>query len=138
MTDIIEQLKNRACQEGQPHVGDDWKADHGHTDCWLYGQAVAEVERLRDRLVKIEALHVERDRLATELKEAAMQTISNIGQLQDALTSRNRYRIALANIYLDQDGTVCETCGREGRASTTDWHAADCVWVEARTHKDEL
>lgn len=53
MTDIVEQLKNRVCKEGQSHVGDDWKADHGHTDCWLYGQAVTEIERLRDRLVDL-------------------------------------------------------------------------------------
>jgi hypothetical protein len=45
--DIVEQLRDRACPSGQPHTGDDPKADHGHTDCWLHHLAADEIERLR-------------------------------------------------------------------------------------------
>ena len=40
MTDIVERLRDQCC-----HLGHD---DHGHTNCWLFGRAAAEIERLRE------------------------------------------------------------------------------------------
>ena len=45
--DIVDRLRERACQAGLPHTGDNPKDDHGHTDCWLHHQAADEIERLR-------------------------------------------------------------------------------------------
>ena len=45
--DIVEQLRDRACQSGLPHTADNPREDHGHTDCWLHHQAADEIERLR-------------------------------------------------------------------------------------------
>jgi len=50
MSDIVERLRERACPAGEPHTGDDPKADHGHTDCWLHHQAADEIERLRSEV----------------------------------------------------------------------------------------
>lgn len=47
MSDIVQQLRNRACPAGEPWTGDDPKSDHGHTDCWLMHQAADEIEDLR-------------------------------------------------------------------------------------------
>lgn len=40
MTDIVERLRDQCCRLGHD--------DHGHTDCWLFGRAAAEIERLRE------------------------------------------------------------------------------------------
>lgn len=53
MNDIVKQLRDRACQAGLPHTGDNPKEDHGHTDCWLHHQAADEIERLRALLDNI-------------------------------------------------------------------------------------
>jgi hypothetical protein len=39
MTDIVERLRDQCCRLGHD--------DHGHTNCWLFGRAAAEIERLR-------------------------------------------------------------------------------------------
>ena len=38
--DIVERLRDQCCRLGHD--------DHGHTDCWLFGRAAAEIERLRE------------------------------------------------------------------------------------------
>jgi hypothetical protein len=43
---VIEQLRLLSCRAGQPHVGDDWAADHGHTSCWVHGLAARMIARL--------------------------------------------------------------------------------------------
>jgi len=53
MNDIVKQLRDRACQAGLPHTGDNPEEDHGHTDCWLHHQAADEIERLRSLLSNI-------------------------------------------------------------------------------------
>ena len=40
MTDIVERLRDQCCRLGHD--------DHGHTNCWLFGRAAAEIERLRE------------------------------------------------------------------------------------------
>lgn len=50
MSDIVQQLRDRACPAGLPHTGENPEDDHGHTDCWLHHQAADEIERLRQGL----------------------------------------------------------------------------------------
>ena len=50
---LIEMMKNRACQAGEPWTGDNPEEDHGHTDCWLYHQAIQEIERLQAESKKL-------------------------------------------------------------------------------------
>ena len=38
--DIVERLRDQCCRLGHD--------DHGHTNCWLFGRAAAEIERLRE------------------------------------------------------------------------------------------
>jgi hypothetical protein len=45
--DIVEMLRERACQAGEPWTGDAPEEDHGHTDCWLHHQSANEIECLR-------------------------------------------------------------------------------------------
>jgi hypothetical protein len=45
--EIVEMLRERACQAGEPWTGDSPKEDHGHTDCWLHNKSADEIERLR-------------------------------------------------------------------------------------------
>lgn len=40
MTDIVARLRDQCCRLGHD--------DHGHTNCWLFGRAAAEIERLRE------------------------------------------------------------------------------------------
>lgn len=51
MSDIVEQLRDRACPAGLPYTGDNPQDDHGHTDCWLMHQAADEIERLRGLII---------------------------------------------------------------------------------------
>lgn len=44
---LVELLEQRACQAGLPHTGDRPDEDHGHTDCWLHHQSIAEIQRLQ-------------------------------------------------------------------------------------------
>ena len=37
--DIVARLRDQCCRLGHD--------DHGHTNCWLFGRAAAEIERLR-------------------------------------------------------------------------------------------
>lgn len=39
MDDLTDQLRTRCCDLGTD--------DHGHTDCWLYGLAITEIDQLR-------------------------------------------------------------------------------------------
>lgn len=48
--DIVERLKERACSADEPWTGDNPEEDHGHTDCWLYYQAINEIDSLRRQL----------------------------------------------------------------------------------------
>lgn len=52
MSDIVKQLRDRACPAGLPHTGDRPEDDHGHTDCWLHHQAADEIERLRSLIIE--------------------------------------------------------------------------------------
>ena len=38
--DIVARLRDQCCRLGHD--------DHGHTNCWLFGRAAAEIERLRE------------------------------------------------------------------------------------------
>ena len=76
--DIVEQLKARACPAGLPHTGDAPEQDHGHTDCYLEGQAAAEIERLREEVETLNELIadslpklIERLKLLAENKKLA-------------------------------------------------------------------
>lgn len=53
---LPDRLRARACPAGEPHTGDDPASDHGHTDCWLFHRAAAEIERLRDAMTEAIAL----------------------------------------------------------------------------------
>ena len=44
---IILLLKSRSCPPREPWVGDDWRDDHGHGDCWMHGLAARKLEELQ-------------------------------------------------------------------------------------------
>ena len=48
--DIVERLRERVCPAGEPWTGDFPEEDDGHTDCWLFYQAINEIESLRKQL----------------------------------------------------------------------------------------
>lgn len=50
---LVEMLRERACQAGEPWTGDAPEEDHGHTDCWLHHQSADEIERLRAETQKL-------------------------------------------------------------------------------------
>ena len=54
-SDLVTELRNRACPAGLPWTGDHPQEDHGHTDCWLHHQAADEIERLRSKLAQLES-----------------------------------------------------------------------------------
>jgi hypothetical protein len=56
MIDIVEQLRQRACQPGEPWTGDNPQLDHGHTDCWLHHQSISEIKRLQDDNLQLATL----------------------------------------------------------------------------------
>jgi hypothetical protein len=56
IADIVEQLRQRACQAGEPWTGDNPKSDHGHTDCWLHHQSITEIQRLRTENTELATL----------------------------------------------------------------------------------
>ena len=54
MSDYIEEAISEAelmlCPKGLPHTGTDNRAEHGHHDCWVIGELLNEIERLRAAL----------------------------------------------------------------------------------------
>ena len=56
MPDIVEQLRQRACQAGEAWTGDNPKLHHGHTDCWLHHQSIDEIQRLRTENTELATL----------------------------------------------------------------------------------
>jgi len=80
--DIVEQLRDRACPSGQPHTGDDPKADHGHTDCWLHHLAADEIERLRALITEWADAH---DARKTSRKSMGSAEGIRLGRAEDAL-----------------------------------------------------
>lgn len=51
MSEYIEEAISEAelmlCPKGLPHTGTDNRAEHGHHDCWVIGELLNEIERLR-------------------------------------------------------------------------------------------
>lgn len=51
-SDLVAQLRDRACPAGLPWTDENPEEDHGHTDCWLHHQAADEIERLLSQITK--------------------------------------------------------------------------------------
>ena len=51
MSEYIEEAISEAelmlCPKGLPHTGMDNRAEHGHHACWVIGELLNEIERLR-------------------------------------------------------------------------------------------
>lgn len=50
--EAIAQAERMLCPKGLPHTGENNRAEHGHTECWVIGELLNEIERLqaeRDR-----------------------------------------------------------------------------------------
>ena len=51
MSEYIEEAISEAelmlCPKGLPHTGTDNRAEHGHHACWVIGELLNEIERLR-------------------------------------------------------------------------------------------
>ena len=50
---IVVLLKSRSCAPDAPWSGSGWGDDHGHTDCWVHGQAAKKLEALEAELVEL-------------------------------------------------------------------------------------
>ena len=48
--EAIAQAERMLCPKGEPHTGEDNRAEHGHTECWVIGELLNEIERLRAEL----------------------------------------------------------------------------------------
>ena len=72
--EAIAQAERMLCPKGEPHTGDDNRAEHGHTECWMIGELLNEIERLRSALDaegnESNLLMLEIERLRAELKDA--------------------------------------------------------------------
>lgn len=51
MSEYIEEAISEAelmlCPKGLPHTGEDNRSEHGHHACWVIGELLNEIERLR-------------------------------------------------------------------------------------------
>lgn len=47
IADAIWTAEKMMCPKDEPHTGDDNRTDHGHTLCWVLGELLNEIERLR-------------------------------------------------------------------------------------------
>ena len=45
--EAIAQAERMLCPKGFPHTGENNRAEHGHTECWVIGELLNEIERLR-------------------------------------------------------------------------------------------
>lgn len=92
MTDLVSELRARACPAGKPWTGDDPKSDHGHTDCWLHHQAADEIERLRvnDDLTQLVQDQAETIRRLGAICRAQSELLEEMGREQaDLLAAFN-------------------------------------------------
>ena len=59
MSNYIEEAISEAelmlCPKGLPHTGMDNRAEHGHHACWVIGELLNEIERLRAELARLNA-----------------------------------------------------------------------------------
>jgi len=78
MSEYIEEAISEAelmlCPKGLSHTGMDNRAEHGHHTCWVIGELLNEIERLRSALDaegnEANLLMLEIGRLRAELKDA--------------------------------------------------------------------
>lgn len=72
--EAIAQAERMLCAKGLPHTGMDNRAEHGHVECWVIGELLNEIERLRSALNaegnEANLLMLEIERLRAELKNA--------------------------------------------------------------------
>lgn len=45
--EAISEAELMLCPKGLPHTGTDNRAEHGHHTCWVIGELLNEIERLR-------------------------------------------------------------------------------------------
>ena len=48
--EAIAQAERMLCPKGLPHTGENNRAEHGHTECWVIGELLNEIDRLRAAL----------------------------------------------------------------------------------------
>lgn len=48
--EAITQAERMLCPKGEPHTGENNRAEHGHMECWVIGELLNEIERLRAEL----------------------------------------------------------------------------------------
>lgn len=57
MSEYIEEAISEAelmlCPKGLPHTGMDNRAEHGHHACWVIGELLNEIDRLRAEVARL-------------------------------------------------------------------------------------
>lgn len=66
--EAIAQAERMLCAKGLPHTGMDNRAEHGHVECWVIGELLNEIERLRSKV----------ERLSSPLHPAGMSAIDKV------------------------------------------------------------
>ena len=61
--EAILEAERMLCPKGLPHTGMDNRAEHGHTECWVIGELLNEIERLREQVAEYQNLYLLRSRL---------------------------------------------------------------------------
>lgn len=94
--EAIAQAEKMLCPKGEPHTGENNRAEHGHMECWVIGELLNEIERLRnmcrtyfdnehEHLDEIERLQAEVERLSSPLYPAGMSAIDKVEFLHDQI-----------------------------------------------------
>lgn len=94
--EAIVQAEKMLCPKGLPHTGEDNRSEHGHMECWVIGELLSEIERLRnmcrtyldnehEHLNEIERLQAKVERLSSPLYPAGMSAIDKVEHLHDQI-----------------------------------------------------
>lgn len=47
--EAIAQAEKMLCPKGLSHTGENNRSEHGHTECWVIGELLNEIDRLREQ-----------------------------------------------------------------------------------------
>ena len=61
--EAIAQAEKMLCPKGLSHTGENNRSEHGHTECWVIGELLNEIDRLREQVAEYQNLYLLRSRL---------------------------------------------------------------------------
>lgn len=97
--EAIAQAEKMLCPKGLSHTGENNRSEHGHTECWVIGELLDEIERLRAALkdadddfhalkAMFDNMRNERDQLRARLgleESGQISTVDRIADLHDQI-----------------------------------------------------